>query len=314
LIGNLLHRRPVLPLLIQTSRTQQPQRLHRLQLNVGAPFLQRRIHRLHQPLFLYHPLHINHQIHILLLSVKVDRFHGRQNLNQHHAEAIDIALIGQLKVPVVLGIDVPQRPLRAGEDVAVLCLVVLALFLLHQPREPEVGDLGVELLVEQDVARLHVAVVDGGHGSRVEVGEALGGLVRDAEAADPADGLELLGAVAVEVVEEGAVGDELGDEEGLVELDAAAQEAHQAAVVHLAEDPDLVQDLVNPFGVPELGALDGRDGSVVEGSLEDLAEAARADEVGLGEVVRCLGYLFPGEDSGRFAACFGVEAQFSLFH
>ncbi|PON51188.1 hypothetical protein TorRG33x02_312020 [Trema orientale] len=43
--------------------------------------------------------------------------------------------------------------------------------------------------------------------------------------------------------------DELRDKKGLVELDAAAQE------VHLAEDPDFVQNLVDPFCVPKLYLL-----------------------------------------------------------
>ncbi|PON74383.1 hypothetical protein PanWU01x14_052150 [Parasponia andersonii] len=49
--------------------------------------------------------------------------------------------------------------------------------------------------------------------------------------------------------------DELGDKKGLVELDAVAQEVHQAVVIHLAEDPDFVQNLVNPFGVLKLYSL-----------------------------------------------------------
>lgn len=49
-------------------------------------------------------------------------------------------------------------------------------------------------------------------------------------------------------------------------------------------------------------ALDGGGGDVVEGALEDLAKAAGAEEVVLGEVVGGSGEFLDGEDLRGFTA------------
>lgn len=106
-----------------------------------------------------------------------------------------------------------------------------------------------------------------------------------------------IGIDTVETVEERAVRDELVHEEGLVgEVEAAAEEPYEVAVVHLAKDSDLVEELVGGPGATEPGALDRGDRAVVEDALEDLAEAAGAEEVVLGEVVRGFGDFFDGEE------------------
>lgn len=116
-----------------------------------------------------------------------------------------------------------------------------------------------------------------------------------------------------EVVEERAVFDVLVDHDGLLELDAAAEEADEAAVVDLAEDSDLVEDLVGAFGVAELGALDGHGGAVLEEALVDIAVAAGAEEAVFGEVVGRSFDLFACEDfGGSSSGAVGIEYLFPL--
>ncbi|GER34891.1 NIMA-related kinase 4 [Striga asiatica] len=152
---------------------------------------------------------------------------------------------------------------------------------------------------------------------RVEVCEPVGRVPRNAQAAGP--GEEPAAGGVREVVREGTIGDVLVDKKGLVELDAAAEEADEAAVVDLAEYADLVQELVGALGVAELGALDGDccgggggGGGVVEeeDGAVDLAVAAGAEEVVAGEVVGSTFDLFAGEEFGGGAA--GVEDELAL--
>lgn len=177
-------------------------------------------------------------------------------------------------------------------------MAVVGLGFLDQPRQPEVGDFGVQFVVKQDVAGLHVSVVDGRDRGGVEVGKALRRLVSDPETVDPAEWGPFGGVVAMEVVEERSVGDVLVDEKRLLQLHTAAEHSDQALVVNLTQDSDLVQDLLDALCVSQLGSLDGRGGSIVEDPFEDLSKAARADEVGLGEVVGRFCYLFASKNSG----------------
>lgn len=72
-------------------------------------------------------------------------------------------------------------------------------------------------------------------------------------------------------------------------------------MIDIAKNSNLVQDLIDSFGVTDLGAFHGGDSSVVEVGLVDLAEAAGAEEVLLGEVVSCSGDLPGGVNLGDFA-------------
>lgn len=116
------------------------------------------------------------------------------------------------------------------------------------------------------------------------------------------------------MVGESAVFDVLVDHDGLLELDAAAQEAHEAAVVDLTEDSDLVEDLVCAFGVAKLGAFDGDCGAVQEEAFVDVAVATGAEEAVPGEVVGCSFDLFAREDfGGSSSGAVGVQYCLALF-
>ena len=85
-------------------------------------------------------------------------------------------------------------------------------------------------------------------------------------------------------------------------------------MVHLAEDSDLVQDLVSSFGVAELGAFDGHGSAILEETFVDVAIAARAKEAVFGEVVGCSFDLFASEHFGSSSTgIVGVEYLFPLF-
>lgn len=53
----------------------------------------------------------------------------------------------------------------------------------------------------------------------------------------------------LQVIQEGAIGDVLVNEQRLLELDAAAEQTNKALVIDLTEDADFVEDLVSAFGV-----------------------------------------------------------------
>ena len=98
----------------------------------------------------------------------------------------------------------------------------------------------------------------------------------------------------------------------MFELDAAAEEADKAAVVDLAEDADLVEDLLGALGVADLGALDGDDRAVIEDGLVDLTVATGSEEAIPGEVVGGSLDLLAGEDLRQFSAAIGVQDLLAL--
>lgn len=115
------------------------------------------------------------------------------------------------------------------------------------------------------------------------------------------------------MVEQSAVGDVLVHQNWLLQLDAAAEEADEAAVVDLAEDSDFIEDLIGAFGVPKLGALDGDGGAVSEKAFVDLAVSAGTEEAVGGEVVGGSLDLFAREDlCGPSDSSVGVQNCFPL--
>jgi hypothetical protein len=50
-------------------------------------------------------------------AVEVDDLHGGDELQQHDAEAVHVALVGEVEVLVVLRVHVPGRALRRRGDV-----------------------------------------------------------------------------------------------------------------------------------------------------------------------------------------------------
>lgn len=84
-------------------------------------------------------------------------------------------------------------------------------------------------------------------------------------------------------------------------------------MVNLAQDSDLIQDLVGPFCVSELGALYGHGGSVPENAFVDLTVAADTQKVVDGEVVGGPLDLFTSEDLCRpSASAVGIQNGFTL--
>uniref|UniRef100_A0A453LEN4 Uncharacterized protein n=1 Tax=Aegilops tauschii subsp. strangulata TaxID=200361 RepID=A0A453LEN4_AEGTS len=154
-------------------------------------------------------------------------------LQQQHAEAVDVAALGDLPPHGVLRRQVPERALDPRGEVGDA--------LRDELGEAEVGHLGHEVRVQEHVAGLDVAVDDVRAGLVVQVREALGGAERDGEAAWPVERRVLLGgrgaAVRVEVSEEAVVGHVVVDDEPLVAAGVEAAEAEQVLV------PDTAQDL-----------------------------------------------------------------------
>ena len=86
------------------------------------------------------------------LRAPQDRRPSRDRLQQHHAEAVHVALLRQLQRRRVLGGEVAVRadhPVRGHVGVAVAA---------EGLEQAEIGDLGLEVRVQQDVGRLHVPV------------------------------------------------------------------------------------------------------------------------------------------------------------
>ncbi|BAF25269.1 Os09g0455000 [Oryza sativa Japonica Group] len=73
-------------------------------------------------------------------------------LEQHHAEAVDVGAVGDGRVADPLGREVPARAAHGGEQRRLLPR--------HQLGEAEVRDLHLAAVGEQDVLRLDVAVHD----------------------------------------------------------------------------------------------------------------------------------------------------------
>jgi hypothetical protein len=153
-------------------------------------------------------------------------------LEEHDPEAVHVGLPADGQAQRPLRRDVPPGAPRPG---------------LHRPahrervpaeqlHQPEVGDLGLQVRVQQDVLRLHVAVQDSLQALVVEVGQALG----------HADGALVPRAPPqhsfIGTVEEGlgqrAVLDVLGDEQAVRVLGAEAPHPDQ---VHVVDPPDDAQ-------------------------------------------------------------------------
>ena len=115
----------------------------------------------------------------------------------------------------------------------------------EDPGHAKVGDLGVQVLVQQDVAGLQVPVNDAYPGVLVQVEQPLRDAVDDAAPLLPVQQWPPL-LVEDEAVE-AAVGHVLVREQLLFLLDAAADEAHQVGVLKLGDQLGLVLELQQPL-------------------------------------------------------------------
>mmetsp|Transcript_29573 Transcript_29573/g.84327 ORF Transcript_29573/g.84327 Transcript_29573/m.84327 type:complete len:239 (+) Transcript_29573:211-927(+) len=144
---------------------------------------------------------------------------------------------------------------------------------LHRLREAEVADLDVEAQVEDDVQRLEVAVHHDG-GLRVQVHHSVGDLQAHVQRVVHGQ----LQLAHVEQVVQGAAGHVLCDEARVGQLEAGADEAHEALVPQVAEGLDLLGQVLHHelrHRVIPIELLDG-DLLLLVGAAEDLAELSGA--------------------------------------
>ncbi|CAL4936973.1 unnamed protein product [Urochloa decumbens] len=164
------------------------------------------------------------------------------DLQQHHPVAVDVGLCGDGQVGEPLRRQVTPGAPHAGERPVAVVLGV------DELGEPEVGDLGVELVIEEDVLRLDVAVHDAVAALLVEVCDPPRGAHGDGEPRRPR---HLVRVGAEEEGVEGAVLHELVDEQAVSALGAEADEADEVEVVRAADGghlhPELLLPLLDPL-------------------------------------------------------------------
>lgn len=155
LLSNLSHGGSLPLLLPQTSQSHLNEQLHST------------VHHLHRRLLPQQPPvdnlqdrasgnslgHINHQVHIILLPGEINCLLWSQQFKHHDSVAVNVALVIQLVVPVIFRVQVSKRSLSTGRDMAEPRQ--------GQPGETEIGNFGVEFVVEEYVCRLDVSVEDG---------------------------------------------------------------------------------------------------------------------------------------------------------
>ncbi|KAB8083018.1 hypothetical protein EE612_005090, partial [Oryza sativa] len=236
-LEHLLDRRPHLAVLLQAPESQLGDHGHHLLRRRVGLVAELEVHELLE-LALLDPVdgHAG-QVDLVPLPGDVHRRLRRDELHQDDAEAVHIALVGKLVALVILRIHVPWGALGSGGDVRDVEG--------EEAGEAKVGDLDVEVGVEEDVGGLDVAVHDGWLDG-VEVRERGGRLDGDVEAERPRE-RALLRAVAVQVVGHRAVGHELVHQEQLPALARRAPvEHHQVRVPQPRQDRRLVHELLHP--------------------------------------------------------------------
>jgi len=141
--------------------------------------------------------------------------------------------------------------------------------------DTEVGDVCPKVAVEQDVARLDVEVQDPPVAVLVEVRERPGHVDGNAEPPWPSQEAPLLVAAVEDPPVQRPVLEEGVDQvEVALVLEAVAEEAHQAAVVHVRHDGDLSQEVSLPDRLVAGDPLDGHCPAVREEASVDFGGAA----------------------------------------
>uniref|UniRef100_A0A8R7UPZ5 Uncharacterized protein n=1 Tax=Triticum urartu TaxID=4572 RepID=A0A8R7UPZ5_TRIUA len=254
------------PVVLVRRHAPERQLRHRLHAghHAGELVQHRRVHHLPQLADLdlgHHPVR---QRHVPPLPAHVHGPQPRHQLQHHHAEAVHVALLRQLERPVVVRVQVPRRALRRraahhlppgrrGAGVG----------RRQEPRQPEVAEPGAHVRLHEDVGGGDVAVDHVRLDREVEVLERRRDLGRHGEPGPPGERRRRCGrgaaAPAVEVVREGAVGDEVVDEEQRARVGAEAVEADEVRVAERGEDEHLVAE-----GLGDGGGGRGRGGRHVE--------------------------------------------------
>uniref|UniRef100_A0A8R7RDG2 Uncharacterized protein n=1 Tax=Triticum urartu TaxID=4572 RepID=A0A8R7RDG2_TRIUA len=194
---------------------------------------------LHVPLLVLVPHPLGEPLAALVLQLGVVVPAPPQDLEQHHAEAVHVALLRRGQRHPQLRRSVSWRPAPAARQRRHVRVLALA-----QPGQPEVRHLGREVGGEEDVGRLDVVVHDPLLTLLVEVSYPLGRADGDAVQRPPLERLlspALAGAfpVAVEVLLQRAVLEVLVDERLGVGVEAEAVEPDEVHVVGPADGADL---------------------------------------------------------------------------
>uniref|UniRef100_A0A804QYF7 Uncharacterized protein n=1 Tax=Zea mays TaxID=4577 RepID=A0A804QYF7_MAIZE len=223
------------------------------------------------------PLHAPlRQADLLPGQLRVDGGPRAQRLQQHHAEGVHVGLVRQLLAPEVLRVQVPEAALHGGAHVQ----------LVHPGPvlgQPEVRHLGHEVVVQQDVGGLHVAVDDPLRRARVQVVQPPGSADADLQPLLPRQ--RRLPLAAVDVVPEHAVVHVLVHQDHLLVLVAVADQGHQVPVPQLGQHLDLRVELVDALLRLRAPALHRHLGAVVDLPDVHVAEPAHADDGLLVEVL-----------------------------
>ncbi|KAM3259363.1 hypothetical protein ACQJBY_050898 [Aegilops geniculata] len=198
-----------------------------------------------------------------------------EHLEQHDAEGVDVGLLRELLPPEVLRVEVPEAALDDGADVG-------GVHVGARLGQPEVGDLGDPLVVQQDVGGLDVAVDDGVLHAGVQVVEAPGGADADLEPLLPRQ-RRVLGVV--EVLPERAVGHVVVHQDHLALVLAVADEGHQVAVPELGQHLDLRLELMDALLRHRVAPLDRHLGAAVDLPEVHVPEPTFAEQEGLVEVL-----------------------------
>ena len=149
-------------------------------------------------------------------------------LQEHHAEAVHVPAHGCYERAPILRRDVAHVP-----EVAVHERADVGVHRVHETRQAEVGDAGLEVLVEENAVGADVAVDDARVAGVVQPRKSAGGADGDLEARLPVQGFLLEGLV--EAVVQAAVGHVLVHQQALLPHHAVAQEGDQVVVVELSE-------------------------------------------------------------------------------
>ena len=180
-----------------------------------------------------HQRHRGRRIQVRELQVLVPG----QQLPQHDAQAVDVgARVGDLAARL-LGREVRRAPEHhAGRGV---------LLLEHAARQPEVGQLHLAEVAEQDVGRRDVAVDQVQVAVAVDVGERAGDLAADVQRDVERDAGPRAHAAVPDLAQVLALDQLHRDEELAVDL-AGVEGRHQVGVRQAQHDLGLVEEPVAP--------------------------------------------------------------------